>query len=178
MTSRWITSLLIILGAVVAVAVVVLLVGGGSDKLSLTPGEPEVASADQLSEIAGEADAPLYWLGERPNAEYEVTQTSGGRFYIRYLKNGAKAGDERPAFVAVGTYPARSATSDLRKASRNIKGAELARADDGALLLVDPSSAKSVHLVYPGEDSQIEVYSPIPGQALRIAKRGEVQPIP
>lgn len=60
MTNRWTTSLLIILGAILIVALAVpLMAGGGDHELSLTPGAPKIAAADQLSEVAEKAHAPL-----------------------------------------------------------------------------------------------------------------------
>jgi hypothetical protein len=178
MTSRAVTLLLFLLGAALIVALGVLVLGGGEDELSLNPGEPEIASFDQLAEVAsGSETQPLYWVGQRDGVEYEVTKTRGGRYYVRYLEDGAEAGDERPDFVTVGTYPSKDGVGDLREARESTDGAELGRTDDGAVLLIDPTSVKSVHLAYPGGDSQIEIYSPVPGQALRIAERGEVEPI-
>jgi hypothetical protein len=166
------------LGVALIVALGVMALDSGEDDLSLTPGEPEIASAGQLSDIAASSDTkPLYWLGERDDSEYELTETSGGRFYVRYLEGGAEAGDERPDFLTVGTYPSKNSVGELREAEEAIEGAELGRTDDGAVMLIDPSSAKSAHLAFPGGDSQVEIYSPIPGQALRIAERGDVQPI-
>jgi hypothetical protein len=166
------------LGVALIVALGVMALDSGEGDLALTPGEPEIASTGQLSDIAASSNTkPIYWLGERDGSEYEVTRTRGGRFYLRYLADSAQAGDERPDFITVGTYPSKDGVGDLREAEETIDGAELGRTDDGAILLIDPSSATSAHLAYPGGDSQIEIYSPVPGQALRIAKRGDVQPI-
>lgn len=179
MTRRTTTTLLFVLGAALVAVLGVLVLGPHKTERSLSPGVPEIVSTSRLSEIAANsATQPLYWLGERDHSEYEVTETKGGRFYVRYLNEGSEAGNEQPDFVTVGTYPSEDGSVELRQAAHKIEGAELARTDDGAVLLIDPSSAKSAHLAYPGGDSQIEVYSPVPGQALRIAKRGEVQPIP
>jgi hypothetical protein len=178
MNNRLTTFLLAILGIALIVALGFLLFGDGDDELSLAPGEPEIASVEQLSELAEESDTPLYWLGERDGVSYEVTETSGGRFYVRYLDDGAEAGDERPDFDTVGTYPSKDGTGEIREAAAGIEGAEVGRTEDGAVLLIDPSAAKSAHLAYPGADSQIEVYSPVPGKALRLAEGGDVLPIP
>jgi hypothetical protein len=148
------------------------------DEVSLTPGEPEVVSVEQLSDLAAEREGPVYWLGEREGVEYEVTETSGGRFYVRYLEGGAEAGDERAEFLTVATYPSRNGVAALRGVVRGGDGAKLARTDDGAVLLMDPSLPQSAHLAYREADLQIEVYAPQAGEALRLASRGAVESIP
>lgn len=152
--------------------------GGGSDKVSLTPGEPQILSATQLSDYAGEQSEPVYWLGDRDGAELEVTDTPQGRLYIRYLTGGAEAGDPRAKFLTVGTYPSKGGEAALRVALADRVGAKLVRTGNGALLLVDPASPKNAHLAYPGERVQVEVFSPEPGAALRLASAGDVQPVP
>jgi hypothetical protein len=176
MAKRWLTTLLIVLSVALVAAVVVWLARG--DDSSSAADEPDVVAAPQLSEFAGEQGKPIYWLGERPNKSYELTEAPSGRVYIRYLTGDAEAGDERAAFVTVATYPNGDGIAALRRAAREQKGAELGRTDDGATLLVDPTSPNNAHLAYPGANLQIEVYSPVPGQALRLASRGAVQPVP
>lgn len=162
--------------AVVALAAwLVLRSDGGSEEPA--PGEPAIVSADELVERAGELDTPVYWLGERDGVEYELTETAAGEVYVRYLPDGAEAGDPRTEFDIVGTYPTADAVGALRRERRRIGGG-LGRTDDGAVLLIDPRNSDSVHLAYPGSDVQIEVYGGEPGRAVRLAARGEVQPVP
>jgi hypothetical protein len=151
-------------------------VGCGDD----TPaaGEARIVSAAELSDVAAGSASPIYWLGERPGTEIELTEQESGRIYVRYLEDGAEAGDERAEFLTVGTYPSKDGVAEVRRAARNGDGTVVARTDDGAVLLIDPGSPNSAHLAYPDGGSQIEVYSPKPGEALRLASRGAVRPVP
>lgn len=163
-------------------AVAVLLVGlagcgSSGDSVSPTAGEPEIVSASQLSDFAAEADGPVYWLGERLGSKYELTETSKGRVYVRYLRGDAKAGDPGAGFITVATYPSEDGVAKLRQAAETGGGAELGRTGDGAVLLADPA-ATSAYLAYPGGDSQVELYSPEPGQARRLAVAGAVREVP
>jgi hypothetical protein len=151
---------------------------GDDDKVSLTPGEPQVLSVSELSDFAGEQAEPVYWVGERQGTDLEVTETPQGRIYVRYLEGAAEAGDPRANFLTVGTYPTKDGPAALRVALANREGAKLVRTDDGALLLVDPSSPQNAHVAYPGDGVQVEVFSPDPGAALRLASSGQVQPVP
>jgi hypothetical protein len=152
--------------------------GGGGRAVSVTPGQPEVVSASELADFAAEAATPVYWVGEHEGAEYELTETTSGRIYVRYLRGGAEAGDPRSKFLTVGTYPVKDGIATLRRVARLVKGAKLKRTRDGALLLIEPSSEESVHLAYPGGNAQIEVYSRVPGQALLLSASGRVREVP
>ncbi len=151
--------------------------GSSGDGVSLTAGEPEVVSASQLSDFAGDADSPVYWLGERLGSRYELTETAKGRIYVRYLRGDAKAGDPRSSFITVATYPSEDGVAKLRQAAGAGGGAELSRTGDGAVLLADPA-ATSAYLAYPDGDAQVELYSPMPGQARRLAVAGAVREVP
>jgi hypothetical protein len=141
-------------------------------------GEARIVSAGELSDVAAESASPIFWLGKREGTELELTEEDSGRVYIRYLEGGVDPGDERAKFLTVGTYPSKDGVAELRRAARNGDGTVDARTDDGAVLLVDPHSPNSAHLAYPGAGSQIEVYSPKPGEALHLASRGAVRPVP
>ncbi|MGC1853046.1 MAG: hypothetical protein WA687_11465 [Solirubrobacterales bacterium] len=173
MANRWLTTLLVVLSVALIAAVVIWLVG---DDDSSPAAESEIVTATQLP--ATKQGKTVYWLGERPSTSYELTESPSGRVYIRYLTGGAEAGDERTVFLTVATYPEEDAIAALRRAAREQDGARLGRTDDGAVLLVDPSSPNNAHLAYPGTNLQVEVYSPVPGQALRLASDGAVQPVP
>src|SRR4051794_38105285 len=142
-------------------------VGCGDD--SPAAGEARIVSAVELSDIAAESASPVYWLGARDGTELELTEEDSGRVYVRYLEDGADAGDEGAELLTVGTYPSEDGVAELRRAARNGDRTVIARTDDGAVLLVDPGSPNSAHLAYPDGGSQIEVYSPRPALALRLA---------
>jgi hypothetical protein len=151
-------------------------VGCGDD--APAAGEARIVSSAELSEAAADAGSTIYWLGERDGDELELTEEDSGRIYVRYLEDGADAGDEQAQVLTVGTYPSEDGVAELHRAARNGHGTVIARTDDGAVLLVDPGSPNSAHLAYPDGGSQIEVYSPRSGQALRLASRGAVRPVP
>lgn len=176
MTSRWLTALLAVLSVALIAAVAIWVLR--DDSSAPAAEEPTALSASGLSEFAAAQDTPVYWLGERSNASYELTDSRSGRIYVRYLTDGADVGDERANFITVATYPADNGVAALRKAAREDKAAKLGKTDDGAVLLVDPTSPNNAHLAYRDANLQVEVYSPVPGEALRLAARGEVQPVP
>jgi hypothetical protein len=175
--TRWLTILLVVL-SVALIAAVAVWVARDDDSSSAAAGEADAVTVSELSDFADGQGTPVYWLGERPDASYELTDSTSGRVYVRYLTDDADAGDKRATFVTVATYPADNGVAALRKAASEEKGAKLGKTDDGAVLLIDPASPNNAHLAYPGANLQVEVYSPVPGEALRLAARGDVQPVP
>jgi hypothetical protein len=136
--------------------------------------EPRLVTPSQLADFAAASDRTTYWIGPRRGASYELTAAAGEPVYVRYLRDGAQAGDPRPDFVTVVTYPGEDGLAELRQTAASNPGAELTHGADGALVLTDPSAPKSAYLAYPETNVQIEVYSPIPDHAQRLASRGEV----
>src|SRR3954463_13088994 len=111
--SPWVWFLaLVLLGAVVGAAAGVYLRDGGSS----TQNHPRVAglSASALSSWAATVGHPVYWAGPEQGYRYELTDTTDGRIYIRYLPAGVAVGSSAPDYVTVGTYPVKDALSTVR----------------------------------------------------------------
>lgn len=178
MAQRLLTVLLLVLSAALIASVAVWILDGDDEAAAPVTGTPSTVSLAELSDFAAGQPTPVYWLGERGGASYELTDSSSGRVYVRYLPEGTDPGDERADFLTVATYPAADGVAELRQAAHREAGATLGRTDDGAVLLIDPGSPNNAHLAYRGASPQIEVYSPVPGEALRLAARGAVRPVP
>jgi hypothetical protein len=134
-------------------------------------------SEPELLAVASELARPAYWLGHRAESDfYELTNTADGRVYVRYLLPGAEAGDPRPDFVTIGTYPVAEAKRALRSASKTQEGMKLTRLDGFEVLSSDKST--SAYVVFDDEpELQIEVFSPRPGEANLLAIAGTVKPV-
>src|SRR5512132_740801 len=80
-------------------------------------GVPALTSKAQLQRLAASVDHPVYWAGPRPGFSYELTRTTTGRIFVRYLPHGVATGDSRPDFLIVGTYPGDRPFADLKRAA-------------------------------------------------------------
>lgn len=180
------------LGAVVALAVAAgfaawLLVSTRDNSSTVTPTTtvpagitdtakpvgPVAVSQSKLSTLVGTLNHPIYWAGPRAGYTYELTETTSGNVYVRYLPAGVNVGDKRASFLIIATYPFPNAFAALKKVS---KGKEIPLSG-GGIAAVDTSYPKSVHLAFPNADYQIEVYDPSPKRALRVAVSSDLQPI-
>lgn len=167
-------ALLII--AVILFGILLLLRGHSAGNATLPPvGEPTAVSETQLKALAAQTNHAIYWAGPKPGT-YELTRTTDGRIYIRYLPSGAKVGDRTPSYLTVGTYPTKSAFQAIQRAAARPGGVS-ATIDHGGLLVFNNSSPKSVYFSYPKSSSQVEVYDPSPLQARALVLGGSVKPI-
>jgi hypothetical protein len=174
MQSRWLQILLGVLVAILAVLLVVTLFTGDDDEVSLTPDEPQLVSVSQLEGFADDAPHPVYWVGERPDTEFELSEGEDGRIFVRYLPSDVGSETE---FLTIASYPVADPVGALERTGEG-EGKEIASSDNGAVILLDTASPDNVHLAYPGEEVQIEVFSPVPREALEIASRDQVVPVP
>jgi hypothetical protein len=133
----------------------------------------EVVSADELREVAAEGKTPVYWIGEQNGAELELSQPSESRTYVRYLTDGADAGDPRPRFLTVSTYAQPKAVAALRRQAGR-PGGLLGSAPGNATVYYSRSDPQSVYLAYPGVPVEIEVYDPSFKRALQLVNSGQI----
>lgn len=184
LTPWWIAGIVLLVVALLALGGVLIAHGSGSSSTPTTtatttaaakavPIGPVAMSAAALVAFAQALASPIYWAGPTRGDRYELTRTSVGNVFVRYLPPGVQVGDKRPAFSVVGTYPYVGALADLL-AVPNAKRDTIA---GGGVVLSTTADPKSVHIAYPGVDYQIEVFDPVPGRARQIALSGRVRPV-
>jgi hypothetical protein len=171
---------LIAIGAGVAaiVLILVLLLSGGDDsekesEPKADTGGARIVSADELQEAAARQETPVYWAGELPQTELELSQPSDDRTYVRYLTGGADAGNRRADFLTVSTYVQPNAAAALRRQGKE-PGGSVGVAPGNATVYFNRATPQSVYLAYPGVPVQIEVYDPNPRRALQLVNSGQI----
>jgi hypothetical protein len=172
-------------GAVIAVAAVagflvwylVIRSDDGNEAANVKAGSgPVAASESDLATLSDKLGQPIYWAGPQPDTQLELTRTTTGRIYVRYLSPGAKIGDRKAGFLTVGTYPFENAYQALQKAADR-PGAKVGHIDNGGLVVTNRSSRNSVYLAYRDESFQVETYDPDPARALSLVTAGDVRPV-
>lgn len=138
-----------------------------------TPARAEAISVEELRRLPATLGHPIYWAGEEPDTTYELTRTSDGSVYIRYLPAGADVGVRRPDYLTVGTYPLENALETLREAA-DAKRVETVELEGGGVAFVDRETPTSVYLAFPDEDVQVEVYEPDAARARELAISGQI----
>ncbi len=161
--------------AVAAILLVIWLVSGDDDSSSGGSGEAEIVSAEELEDAVADQTEPVYWAGEQEGTELELSRPGEGRTYVRYLTDGADAGDPSADFLTVATYPTSDPVAALRRQAQEADGV-LGTAPGKAVVYFDRNQPSSVYLAYQGVDVQIEVYDPNFTRALQLVNSGQIVP--
>jgi hypothetical protein len=136
---------------------------------------PHALTPAGLRALAKRLNHPLYWVGGKAGDTYEVTQTSNGQVYIRYLPAGVKVGASQ-AYLTVGTYPYAGAFTAIQGLAKQ-SGTTTIKLSGGGLAVLDPKYPKSIHLAFPGSDYEVEVFSPSPSVVHQLVSTGRVTAI-
>jgi hypothetical protein len=134
---------------------------------------PVALSANGLRTLAGAVPQPIYWAGPKRGYLYELTRTTAGRIYVRYLPAGVKAGAPGASYLIVATYPYPKALNALKAVAH---GAQIT-VPGGGMAVVDQKYPKSVHMAFAGVAYQVEVYDPLPAVSRAVAVSGHVLPV-
>jgi hypothetical protein len=136
---------------------------------------PKAVSPAQLKSLAALLGHPIYWVGSRPNVTYELKVTPEGLVYVRYLPKGVAVGAERPV-LTIATYPVTNAFA-VTKSAANGQGVVTIHVPGGGIAAYSTQSPTNVHLAYPGEDAQVEVYDPSGKVPPKLVASGHVVPV-
>jgi hypothetical protein len=170
--------------AAVALAVLFLIwllfIQGGSGNSTTGEAEPGegsvvVVNEDGLLPALKGVGYPVYWAGPRLGVEYEVSRQPEARTYIRYLPQGEEAESKQP-FLTVGSYEEQEPLKGIEALGRR-PGAILVKIPGGGSAYAESTSATSAYMAFPGVDTQVEVFDPQGGKALRLIRSGEIVPV-
>jgi hypothetical protein len=171
------------LGAVIAIALAAGVVAwlalrnnGNSGSSGTTKGGKTVALVSKrgLQNVAAAIRAPIYWAGPGSHVHYELTQTSDGRYYVRYLPTGVPAGSpQQYAFVA--TFPMSAAFTNTSHVAK--RGGSVRLTVPNGIAFYSKASPTNVYLAYRGSTSQIEIFDPDPSRARQLVLQGRIQPV-
>ena len=139
--------------------------------------KPTAATRADLQTFAQRVGHPIYWAGPKPGYTYELSTTSNGSVFIRYLPAGVRVGDARAQLPDGGDVPVSRRLRGGRRGPRTpARPRSSSRAAGSASST--PRYPKSIHLAYPGSDYQIEVYDPSPSAGRKLVASGAISPVP
>src|SRR5205807_1091001 len=132
-------------------------------------------SASGLRTLSAALNQPIYWAGPVPGNTYELTQTSDGRTFVRYLPQGATVGTSK-ALLTVGTYPVADAFASTRKVAQRSDSVRVPIGGHGVAFYAR-GNPTNIYLAFPGSGYQIEVYDPSAARARQLVVSGQVTPV-
>jgi len=173
-------------GLVAALVLAALLAAGGAfaavtltrDEAPALPaaGTPALLTATVLTGVTGAVGHDVYGVAAPAGTRPEVTRSSTGDVWVRYLSGDAKLGDKRADYLTVGTYPRTDALAAAKAAAEGTKSRS-AELPDGGIMLWSLERPESVYAASPGSDLLVEVYSPDPARARALVSGGAVAPL-
>jgi hypothetical protein len=181
----WARNSQVRIGAVVSVALLIGLVvwllvrGNRSGTESTTTGSafgPVAATQGDLRSRSIDEGHPIYWAGPKADTTYELTRTSNGRIFIRYLPEGVPIGVDKADYTIVGTYPVPNATGVLEGLAKK-SGEHKLLVPGGGIAVYSSSQPTNVYVAYPGSNLQVEVFDPSAARAVGIVTSGQVVPV-
>jgi hypothetical protein len=138
---------------------------------SVPVGKPIIVSEQQLRQY-GANNPTVYWDGPMANRQYELTRSSAGASFIRYLPEGVKAGSENK-YLTVATYPQEQGYKLLDESS-NSSSMSSQKTKTGALVVINSNAPASTYFSFPGANFQVEVFSPTKDQSKQQVLEGKI----
>jgi hypothetical protein len=139
---------------------------GGS---STSDSNATAVSIDQIAKLAASLKHPVFWVGPREGFTYELTRSSSGAIFIRYLPPGVDVGTTKP-YLTVATYPFTGAFPALQAVAKQ-SGSTPVKLPHAGLAVLSSTYPASVHVAYPRVDYQVEVFTPTPGLGVTVARQ-------
>jgi hypothetical protein len=180
--SPWRLGIATVVAIAIAVGVVVIANNGSSSGTAnasgLRTGVPRIMTVAQLRSFAARVSAPIYWVGPgHATTHLEVTTTSKGDVFIRYLTGAAVAGDPRAIFTTVGTYGLADAYKVVLHDGR-LKGASSVTVPGGGIAVNGDRAPHSYYVAFPGQNYVAEVFNPSLRYARHLVQSGQLTRVP
>jgi hypothetical protein len=134
---------------------------------------PNAATIGALEALPAAVGHPVYWAGAQAGVTYELTRTSAGGIFVRYLPGATAVGDTQASYLTIATYPGMAAFQTV-KADAEAAGARIQTLPQGRLLIRPRERPRSAYLVSPRDNVQVEVYAPEPGRAAALVASGAI----
>jgi len=110
----------------------------------------------------------VYWLGPVKGAKYLLDASNPKAISLQYVFNTGSMTVGHMRYYEIGTFVSPSAFSITRSAALRPNGVGFINADGNAVFY-DSRDPKNVYVGLKGVNVQIEIYDPIPDQALASA---------
>ena len=165
--------IVVVLGAVLIGLTTWLITRDSSDAPTTEPAEPRIVSEAELAEAATTLGQPIYWAGEVPGTEIELTELPEGGTQVRYLPEGE---DHTVEVLTLGSYPLADPDTALKEFAQR-QGSTTRHSKDGREVVTSVKQPTSVYFSSSDNKVQVEVYDPSPQKAMELSLSGEIQPI-
>jgi len=119
-----------------------------------------VVTKDELIAATKDLGLVIYWNGEMPDTNIELTVLTEGKVFVRYLPKDVPAGAADPYFT-VATYFDPEGFARVQSIGSN-EGAKYINYSGGAVAASSSKSDSNIYFAYDGNPFLYNIYSPDP----------------
>ena len=105
--------------------------------------------------------------------QYELTYTTSGSVYVRYLPAEAEREDSHDAYLTVANYSIVDGFNHLVEHG-NVDGFTVAPLRNGAEIVTEDADSTRAYFAFPDVPLQVEVFDPEEGKALELVSNGSI----
>lgn len=143
---------------------------------AMASGDARIVGEGDLGGLEAEVGHVVFWAGPISDSEIEFSADENGNVHLRYLTDGAAAGDPNQSFLNIGSYPFAGAYEATRRLSQRPDLVEVT--EHGGVGFYDPANPYSVIIAWREHpDLQVEVYDPEKNRALEVVRSGDIVPV-
>lgn len=143
-----------------------------ADSFSVPVGKPIIVTEQELRDY-GRDNGTVYWAGARPDTQYELTRSSAGASFVRYLPDGVEVGSESK-YLTVATYP-QERGYELLQESANSSSMSSQKTTSGALVVINAQAPGSTYFSFANANFQVEVFSPTKDESKDLVLDGNIK---
>lgn len=147
-----------------------------SPAAAMHQGDARIVTEEELPGLVEEVGHQIFWAGPQPGTQLEFSSDGVGNVHLRYLTDGAEAGEASQGFLNIGSYP----FADAYAVTRNLGDGPglVAVTEHGGVGFFDPANPFSVIIAWPEQpELQVEVYHPERDRALDVVRAGDIVPV-
>ena len=134
----------------------------------ITSGQTALTESELISAVKS-AGVSVFWIGASEGAKYAFNNLAEDQNFIRYLPGGNGITDTSETYRIIGTYADPNAYETMQKAADSNTGVSAVN-PDGSIVYYSKATPLHVYLAFKDLPYQFEIFDPVPGVALRLAK--------
>jgi hypothetical protein len=131
-------------------------------------GQVALTESQLIAEVKN-VGSNVYWAGSVSNSLYTYNHIKAGQDFVRYLPNGQGLSDGTQNYRVIATYKDPNAFATVTAAAKISQGVSLTNSD-GSFIYYAKETPSHVYLVIKNLPYQIEIFDPVPGASLKLAK--------
>lgn len=134
----------------------------------ITSGQTALSESELVAAVKS-LGYSVFWLGSAAGNKYAFNSLAKDQNFIRYLPGGNGVADTAEKYRIIGTYADPNAYQTMQQAAASNTGISTVN-PDGSIVFYSKATPLHVYLAFKDLPYQIEIFDPVPGVALKLAK--------